>query len=97
MKDEIEVHLPKYLQDDRLPVLEWVNYKGEDCVADIDYGKSMRAHRPIINIFYCMTKACNGNILKTVNFNPVLFKPASWTKPYTPLTEQEKQEVENLF
>jgi hypothetical protein len=97
MTDEIHIELPKFLQDERLPWMSWINYKGVNCVADVDLEKSERAHRPIINIHYCMTKAHNGIIERTVNFKPELFKPVRWAKPYTPLTEQQKREVENLF
>jgi len=72
----MEIDIPKYLQDDRLPWMKWVQYKGEECVADVDYQKSMKAHRPIINIHYCMTKALNGVIEETVNFKPEFFKPS---------------------
>jgi hypothetical protein len=66
--------VPPFLRDDRIPIMEWVRYKGQVCVADLDYDKSIRAHRPIINIHYCMTKAHNGVIERTVNFNPGDFK-----------------------
>jgi len=73
---ESKLDIPEFLQDDRLPWLKWVQYKGKECVADVDYQKSIKAHRPIINIHYCMTKAMNGKIEKTVNFNPDFFKPS---------------------
>lgn len=69
----MKADIPEFLKDDRLPWLKWVKYKDEECVADVDYQKSLKAHRPIINIHYCMTKAMNNCILKTVNFNPQYF------------------------
>lgn len=76
MNDEIEVDIPKFLQDERLPWMKWTKYKGIECVADVDYHKSLKAHRPIINIHYCMTEALNGIIIDTVNFVPDNFKPS---------------------
>jgi hypothetical protein len=73
IKDEIDVEIPDYLKDDRIPWMKWVKYKGETCVADIDFMKSIKAHRPIVNIHYCMTEAYNGIILQTVNFVPEHF------------------------
>jgi len=74
MTDEIQIDIPSFLQDDRLPWMKWVQYKGVEVVADVDYEKSIRAHRPIINIHYCMTEAFNGCILESVNFKPELFQ-----------------------
>ncbi len=72
---ELLKDIPAFLLDERIPWMKWVKYRGETCVADLDYEKSIRAHRPIINIHYCMTKALNGVIEQTVNFKPEYFKP----------------------
>lgn len=66
--------VPPFLRDDQIPIMEWVKYKGEVCVADLNYEKSIKAKRPLINIHYCMTKAHNGVIIETVNFKPEDFK-----------------------
>ncbi len=68
------VEIPDFLKDERIPFMKWVKYKGELCVADIDIEKSMKCHRPIINIHYCMTEALNGIIEQTVNFKPEYFE-----------------------
>lgn len=64
-----ETPIPEYLQDEKLPWMIWVNYKGEDCVACVNYEKSIACGRPIIDISYCMTKAMNNNVMFSVNFN----------------------------
>lgn len=62
---------------DRMPfVLDWVNYKGEDCVAEINIEATIKANRPMIDISYCMTKALNGVVLKTVRWDKKKFKPS---------------------
>jgi hypothetical protein len=74
MSEQWKLLVPEFLRDDRIPIMEWVKYKGEVCVADLDYEKSIKAHRPLINIHYCMTKAHNGTVIKTVNFKPEHFQ-----------------------
>lgn len=56
--------------------MNWVYYKGDKCVASVNYEKSLRAHRPIMDIHYCMTRAMNNIVERTVNWNPEHFKPA---------------------
>lgn len=54
--------------------MNWVTYKGEVCVCSVNYDKSLRAHRPIMDIHYCMTKALNNVVMKSVNWNLEHFK-----------------------
>lgn len=68
-----EIDLPEYLQDDGLPWMKWVRYNGEECVATVNYQKSINCRRPIIDIFYCMTEAMNDRVIKSVNFDPTKF------------------------
>lgn len=68
------IAIPDYLKNDNLPWMKWVEYKGEDCVACVNYKKSIACHRPIIDISYCMTKAMNNNVMYSVNYNPEHFK-----------------------
>lgn len=68
-----ETPIPEYLQDDKLPWMQWANYKGDDCVACVNYEKSISCGRPIIDISYCMTKAMNNNVMFSVNFDPEHF------------------------
>lgn len=54
--------------------LDWVVYKGETVVAQINYERSLKANRPIYDIHYCMTKAFNGIVLYTVQYDKKHFK-----------------------
>jgi len=69
----------------RLPVaFGWCEFKGEDCVASINYHATEKAGKPMMDISYCMTTALNGNILKTVQWDKSKFKPShlsdnTWT------------------
>jgi len=55
-------------------VLDWVNYKGVDCVAQFNWEASRKANKPMMDISYCMTKALNQVILETVQFDKGKFK-----------------------
>jgi len=71
--DEIEVILPKYLENPSLPWMIWIRYKGEECVGLVNIERSLKAKRPMIDIHYCMTKALNNIVEKTVAYNPKHF------------------------
>lgn len=76
MKKELPpfgITLPKYLENEALPWMIWIHYKGEECVACVNYERSLKAKRPMIDISYCMTKALNNIVLQTVAFNPKHF------------------------
>ena len=71
--DEIDVKLPKYLENPALPWMKWIRYKGEGCVGNVNIERSLKAKRPMIDIHYCMTKALNNIVEQTVRFNPKHF------------------------
>lgn len=59
----------------KLPIAcDWVEYKGEVCVAQINYEATVKAGRPMVDLSYCMTKALNQCILKTVQWDKNKFK-----------------------
>lgn len=61
----------------RLPIAcDWVIYEGEDCVAQINYEATVKAGKPMVDISYCMTRALNQVILKTVQWDRRKFKPS---------------------
>lgn len=63
---------------DRLPfVFDWVNFKGEDVVAQINIEATIKAKKPMLDISHCMTKAFNQIIIKTVQFDKSKFKKSS--------------------
>lgn len=55
---------------ERLPfVMDWCNFKGDVCVAQINYEASIKARKPMMDISYCMTRALNQVILRTVQYD----------------------------
>ncbi|WP_460671679.1 hypothetical protein [Larkinella ripae] len=83
--DEQSVEVDHRFQQiaDRVPFcVDWVTYKGETCFAGIDFEKSVRCGRPIIEVAHCATRYLNGVIIKTVNYDPKHFSPShlgSWS------------------
>ena len=68
---------PVYKMSERLPfVIDWCKYKGETVVAQINYDRSLKANRPIMDISYCMTKALNQNIMFTAQWDKKKFSPS---------------------
>ena len=71
----------------RLPVvMDWCEYKGETVVAHVNWDRSVKAGKPIMDISYCMTKALNGVVLETVQWDKKKFRPSplgSWLKSTT--------------
>ena len=54
----------------RLPfVFDWVTYKGEIFVAQMNYERSLAARKPMFDLSYCLTKALNQVIIKTVQYD----------------------------
>lgn len=61
----------------RLPfACDWVFFDGEDCVAQYNYEATKKAGKPMVDISYCMTKALNQNIERTVQWDKNKFKPS---------------------
>lgn len=83
MEKTIEERLDENLDDRfskmllRLPIAcEWCEYKGETYVAQINYEATVKAKKPMMDLSYCMTKAHNQIILKTVQWDKNKFKPS---------------------
>lgn len=53
---------------------QWVEFKGETMFAGINYDRSVKVGRPMIDLHYCATTACNGVVLKTVQYDKKKFK-----------------------
>lgn len=61
----------------RLPfVCDWVEYKGETVVGQINFEATIKARKPMIDVSYCMTEALNQNILFTCQYDKNKFKPS---------------------
>lgn len=68
---------PVFKMTEKLPfVIDWCEYKGETVVAQINYDRSLKANKPMMDISYCMTKALNQNIMYTVQWDKNKFKPS---------------------
>jgi hypothetical protein len=68
---------PVYKMVMRLPFCcDWVEYKGETVVAQINYEATIKAKKPMMDISYCMTRALNQNILYTTQYDKSKFKPS---------------------
>jgi hypothetical protein len=61
----------------RLPFsCDWVEYKGETFVAQINIDATIKAKKPMVDMSYCMTKALNQNILFTCQYDKTKFRPS---------------------
>lgn len=64
----------------RLPIaLDWCLFKDEIVVAHINWEATKKAGRPMVDLSYCMTKALNNVVLKTVQWDKNKFKPCNLT------------------
>lgn len=52
----------------------WVEFKGETVVSQLNFDETKRVGRPMFDISYCMTRALNQNIMKTVQYDKNKFK-----------------------
>lgn len=60
---------------EKLPfIFDWVFYKEEKVVAKLNFEASEKAKKPMFDICYCMTKAMNDIVMKTVQFDKNKFK-----------------------
>lgn len=60
-----------------LPVVfDWCEYKGETFFMGVNYEETNRVGRPMIDLFYCATRALNHCVLKTVQWDKNKFKPS---------------------
>lgn len=67
----------------KLPVaFDWVEYKGETYFMGINFDATERVGRPMVDLFHCATQACNGNVLKTVQWDKRKFKPSPQTSTW---------------
>ena len=67
--------ITEQLENLPIHVFEWCEYKGEIYFAQPNYEKSEKCHRPIIDLHFCATAWQCGLVLKSVNYEPDLFKP----------------------
>ena len=66
---------PYFRMIDRLPIcFDWVEYKGETVFMSSNYEKTKKSGKPMIDIAYCATRACNGTFMYTVQWDKNKFK-----------------------
>lgn len=64
-------------------VFEWCEYKGEVYFGALNYQRSVKARKPMIDLFYCATVALNGvSVMKTVQYDKAKFKPEKEMKHF---------------
>ena len=60
----------------KLPIVfDWVEFKGETVFAGFNYERSEKAGKPMMDIFYCATRALNHVVLFTTQWDKSKFKP----------------------
>lgn len=52
----------------------WIEYKGETYVSQLNLKRTEEAGKPMFDLSYCMTKALNQVIMKTVQYDKRKFK-----------------------
>lgn len=65
--------IPKWIMD--CPVYaNWIEYKGETFFGMLNYERSLKAKRPMIDLCPCVTKGLNGIVEKTVQYSKKHFR-----------------------
>lgn len=87
-QEELENTLPPKINRmvDKLPIIfDWVEFKGETMFTGFNYEASEKAGKPMFDMFYCATRACNHSVLFTTQFDKNKFKPSKlsseWPSP----------------
>lgn len=86
-QEELESELPPKINRmvDKLPlVFDWVEFKGETVFAGFNYEASVKAGKPMFDIFYCATRALNDMVLFTTQFDKNKFKPSTLSTAWHP-------------
>lgn len=69
----------------KLPVVfDWVELKGETVFAGFNYDASLKAGKPMFDIYYCATRALNDVVLFTTQFDKNKFKPSKLSREWHP-------------
>jgi len=54
-------------------IADWCEYKGETYFGMLNYEASLKARKPMIDLSYCATRAFNGIVLLTVQYDKKKF------------------------
>jgi hypothetical protein len=75
----------------KLPIVfDWVEFKGETVFAGINYAASDKAGKPMMDIFYCATRALNHVVLFTTQWDKSKFSPSRLSSEWKPKKEEPK-------
>lgn len=78
-EEELTQGVPQYIQ--ACPVVcQWLIYKGETYFGILNYERSIRAKRAMIDLSYCATRAFNGIVIKTVRYDARKFEESPLEK-----------------
>lgn len=86
-QEELESDLPQPIlrMIGKLPlVFDWVEFKGETVFAGFNYDASLKARKPMYDIFYCATSALNHMVLFTTQWDNSKFKPSHLANEWKP-------------
>lgn len=84
-QEQLEAQLPPKINRmvNKLPIIfDWVEFKGETMFAGFNYDASLKAGRPMFDMFYCATRALNGVVLFTTQYDKNKFKPSKLANPH---------------
>lgn len=71
--DNALTDVPNWIMD--CPVYaNWTEYKGETYFGILNFDRSLKARRPMIDLSLCATRAMNGVVIKTVQYSEKHFK-----------------------
>jgi hypothetical protein len=64
--------VPQWIMD--CPVFcDWLQFKGETYFGILNYEASLKARKPMVDLSYCATRAMNGIVLLTVQYDKKKF------------------------
>jgi len=73
--DKALADIPKWIFN--CPVVyDWCRFKGETYFGILNLEASLKARKPMIDLSYCATRAMNGIILLTVQYDKKKFSPS---------------------
>lgn len=86
-KQLFEAELPPKIKrmTEKLPfIFDWVEFNGETMFAGFNYDASLKAGKPMFDIYYCATRALNDVVLFTTQFDKNKFKPSKLSREWHP-------------
>lgn len=79
--EEALAEVPKYILDCPISA-NWIEFKNETYFAMLNYERSVKAKRAMVDLSYCATRAFNGVVIKTVQYSKSNFKESPLDKTY---------------